>query len=180
MSDTSKSIAAMFIVAACALAGCSRKTAPVTVPPPPATVPVAPVANPPAPPAEGRLEATPIAEAPLVEERLSDRTLEDLNRDSPLGPVFFALDSSDLDEAGRAVATANAGILKRFSTWAVTIEGHCDERGTSEYNLALGERRAMAVNACLASFGVSPDRVRTVSYGEEYPFDRGHTDAAMS
>jgi peptidoglycan-associated lipoprotein len=62
----------------------------------------------------------------------------------------------------------------------VTIEGHCDERGTSEYNLALGERRAVAVKTYLASLGISPDRVRTVSYGKEFPFDPGHNEEAWA
>jgi peptidoglycan-associated lipoprotein len=60
----------------------------------------------------------------------------------------------------------------------VTIEGHCDERGTAEYNLALGERRATAVKTYLTSLGISPDRVRTVSYGKEFPFNPGHTEDA--
>jgi len=94
--------------------------------------------------------------------------------------VYFGLDSADLDDAGRAVASANAEILKKYSTWVVTVEGHCDERGTAEYNLALGERRATAVKAYMASLGISPDRVRTVSYGKEFPFNPGHTEDAWA
>jgi peptidoglycan-associated lipoprotein len=62
----------------------------------------------------------------------------------------------------------------------VTIEGHCDERGTAEYNLALGERRAVTARAYLVSLGISADRLRTVSYGKEFPFDPGHDDAAYA
>jgi peptidoglycan-associated lipoprotein len=62
----------------------------------------------------------------------------------------------------------------------VTVEGHCDERGTAEYNLALGERRATAIKTYLTSLGISPDRVRTVSYGKEFPFNPGHTDDAWA
>ena len=62
----------------------------------------------------------------------------------------------------------------------VTIEGHCDERGTAEYNLALGERRAVAVKTYMVSLGIAPDRVRTVSYGKEFPFDQAHSDEAWS
>ena len=76
------------------------------------------------------------------------------------------------------MATANAEVLKKNTTWAVTIEGHCDERGTAEYNLALGERRASAVKAYLASLGIAADRMKTVSYGKEFPFDTGHTEEA--
>jgi peptidoglycan-associated lipoprotein len=61
----------------------------------------------------------------------------------------------------------------------ITIEGHCDERGTAEYNLALGERRAIAVKTFLVSLGISPDRVRTISYGKEFPFDPGKTEEAF-
>ena len=70
----------------------------------------------------------------------------------------------------------NAALLKHYPTWTVTIEGHCDERGTAEYNLALGERRAVAARAYLVSLGISADRLRTVSYGKEFPFDAGHDD----
>jgi peptidoglycan-associated lipoprotein len=62
----------------------------------------------------------------------------------------------------------------------LTIEGHCDERGTAEYNLALGERRAVAVKTYLVSLGIPQDRLRTVSYGKEFPFDPGHDEAAWS
>ena len=76
--------------------------------------------------------------------------------------------------------TDNAGVLKQYTTWTVTIEGHCDERGTAEYNLALGERRAVAARAYLVSLGVSADRLRTVSYGKEFPFDPGHDETAYA
>jgi len=94
--------------------------------------------------------------------------------------VFFGLDSAELDEAGRSIVTANAGLLKKYPAWVITIEGHCDERGTAEYNLALGERRAAAVRTYLVSLGLAPDRIRIVSYGKEFPFDPGHTDAAWA
>ena len=116
----------------------------------------------------------------ISEDAIGNRSLEDLNRNSPLQPAYFGLDSSELDDTGRAVVASNAEILKKYPTWAVTVEGHCDERGTAEYNLALGERRAVAVRTYLVALGVSPDRLRTVSYGKEFPFDAGHTDAAWS
>jgi peptidoglycan-associated lipoprotein len=94
--------------------------------------------------------------------------------------VFFALDSSDVDSAGQQALNANAGILKKYPTWVVTIEGHTDERGTAEYNLALSERRAMAARTYLVSLGIPADRLRTVSYGKEFPFDPGHDDSAWA
>ena len=71
-------------------------------------------------------------------------------------------------------------MLKKYTTWVVTIEGHCDERGTKEYNLALGERRAVSARAYLVSLGIPADRLRIVSYGKEFPFDPGHEESAWS
>jgi peptidoglycan-associated lipoprotein len=122
----------------------------------------------------------PVPQQPLGEDSITSKPIDDLNRESPLKPVFFGLDSADLDAAGRAVTTANAEILKRFSTWVVTVEGHCDERGTPEYNLALGERRAAAIKVYLTSLGIPAARIRTVSYGKEFPFNPGHTEEAWA
>ena len=168
----------LFVVAALVASGCAKKAAPVTTAPPPETA--APAPEPP-PPAPQRVdESLPVPAQPLGEDGIAGRSLEDLNRDSPLKPVFFPLDGFDLDGDGRAVVSANAAILKQYPTWMVTIEGHCDERGTAEYNLALGERRAIAVQAYLVSLGIPADRIRTVSYGKEFPFDPGHDEAAWS
>ena len=110
-------------------------------------------------PTERVEDKTPVAQ-PLADESITNKSMDDLNRDSPLKPVFFPLDSAELDEGGLVIAKANAGVLKKFSTWGITIEGHCDERGTAGDNLALGERRAVAVKTYLSSLGVSPDRIR--------------------
>jgi peptidoglycan-associated lipoprotein len=168
------------IMLAVMVGACSRRQPPVTTTaPPPATVTPPPPATTTAP--QRVDDALPVpAQPPLADESLAGRSLDDLNRNSPLQPVFFLVDSADLDDTGRAAAAANAEILKKNPTWVVTIEGHCDERGTAEYNLALGERRAVATRAYLLSLGIAPDRVRTVSYGKEFPFDPGHTDAAWS
>jgi peptidoglycan-associated lipoprotein len=115
-----------------------------------------------------------------AEEDLSARNLDELNRDSPLQPAYFLFDSSDLDATARAALDANAAVLRRYGTWAITIEGHCDERGTAEYNLSLGERRALAARAYLVSVGIPAERLRTVSYGKEFPFDPAHTEEAWS
>jgi peptidoglycan-associated lipoprotein len=115
-----------------------------------------------------------------ADEGIASRSLDELNRDSPLRPAFFLLDSSDLDDTGRSVVTSNVEVLKKYPQWVITIEGHCDERGTAEYNLALGERRAAAVKTYMVSLGIAESRLRTVSYGKEFPFDQGHTDDAWS
>ena len=160
---------------------CGRRQAPVTNPaPPPAVAPPGVTAAPPPPPPQRVEESLPVPPLPIAEDSIANRSLDDLNRDSPFKPAFFPLDSADLDDPGRAVMTENAALLKRYPTWVVTIEGHCDERGTPEYNLALGERRAVAVKTYLVSLGISPDRLRTVSYGKEFPFDPGHDDGAWS
>ena len=103
-----------------------------------------------------------------------------INKQGILAPVFFKYDSDAIDEAGQKVLNANAEVLKKYPTWAVTIEGHSDERGTAEYNLALGERRALAAKSYLLSLGIAADRLRTVSYGKEFPFDPGHDEAAFA
>jgi peptidoglycan-associated lipoprotein len=113
-------------------------------------------------------------------DSISSASLDDLNRNSPLKPVFFDYDSAELEAPGQAALTENAMVLKRYPSWAVTIEGHCDERGTAEYNLALGERRAVAARTYLVSLGIPADRLRTVSYGKEFPFDPGHDDPAYA
>jgi peptidoglycan-associated lipoprotein len=113
-------------------------------------------------------------------DAISSASLDDLNRSSPLKPVFFELDSAELSAAGQKALDENAALLKRYASWTVTVEGHCDERGTAEYNLALGERRAGAARAYLVSLGISGDRLKIVSYGKEFPFDPGHDESAFS
>jgi peptidoglycan-associated lipoprotein len=159
-------------------AACGKKKVATGPQPPPAEEAPVVTPNPPAPTVRVE-DRTPVAQ-PLADESITNKSLDDLNRDSPLKPVFFPLDSAELDETGRAIAQANAGVLKKYSAWGITIEGHCDERGTAEYNLALGERRAVAVKTYLSSLGVSADRIRTVSYGKEFPFDMGHSEDAWA
>jgi peptidoglycan-associated lipoprotein len=149
---------------------------PVARPTPPAPPPPTAGTRPPEPPSP---VAEPVMPAePIPADSVASRSLDDLNRDSPLLPVFFDYDSSEVNDAGRATLQANATVLKQYRTWVVTIEGHCDERGTKEYNLALGERRAVAARTYLMSLGLDANRLRTVSYGSEFPFDPGHDDGA--
>ena len=158
---------------------CARRTPPANPAPTPTLGASAVTPAPPAPPQ--RVDDTaPVVSPSLGEDSITDRSLDDLNRNSPLRPAFFPLDRSDLDDEGRGVVTANAVLLKQYGSWVVSVEGHCDERGTPEYNLALGERRAVSVKTYLVSLGISPDRIRTVSYGKEFPFDPGHTEDAWS
>jgi peptidoglycan-associated lipoprotein len=123
-------------------------------------------------------EPTPVPPEPAIEDALASRDIDQINKNSPFQPVFFKFDSSELDSAGQQSLNTNAEVLKKYPTWVITIEGHTDERGTAEYNLALGERRAVAARTYLVSLGVPADRLRTVSYGKEFPFDPGHDEAA--
>ena len=94
--------------------------------------------------------------------------------------VFFNYDSSDLDSDALELLQDQVAWLKQNSNVSVTIEGHCDERGTREYNLALGEKRAQAVKNYLIGLGISPDRVSTISYGKERPAVVGSNDGAWA
>src|SRR5262249_1078873 len=165
-------IAVMIVSAACG----KKKPAPVSSAPPPASsAPV--VSNPPAPPQRVE-ESIPVPS--LSEDSIGNRSLEELNRNSPFKPAFFALDSAELDDRGRTTVAGNAEIMKKYPTWVVTVEGHCDERGTAEYNIALGERRPVALRTYLVALGVSADRLKTVSYGKEFPFDTAHNETAWA
>ena len=183
MSNTIRTaFAVVALVMLIGAAACAKRQPPVAAAPaPPPNIPAGPaVDRAPAPPPTRVDDPLPVPAQPLADDAASSRSIDDLNRNSPFKPVFFAVDSADLDETGRATASANAEILKKNAKWVVTIEGHCDERGTAEYNLALGERRAIAVKTFLVSLGIPPDRVRTISYGKEFPFDPGKTDEAFS
>ena len=174
--------ARLFLIAlTVAATACHKQQPPIARPqPPPAPVVAATTpTRPPAPPAPVP-EPTVVPPEPVRDEAISSASLDDLNRNSPLKPVFFDYDSSELSADAQAILKQNGDTLKRYATWSVTIEGHCDERGTAEYNLALGEKRAVAARAYLVSLGISADRLRTVSYGKEFPFDPGHDESAFA
>jgi peptidoglycan-associated lipoprotein len=160
---------------------CGGKKPPVArpLPPPPPGGPSTAPPRPPAPP-EPVSEPTIVPPEPVRDDAISSASLDDLNKSSPLKPVFYELDSSELSTAAQQTLDENAALLKRYSSWTVTVEGHCDERGTAEYNLALGERRAIAARTYLVSLGIPAGRVRTVSYGKEFPFDAGHDESAFA
>lgn len=143
-------------------------------PPPP---PAAPDVPPPAPPPSGASES-----APEMDEyaRLRSMSAEEIDRLNLLDEVHFDYDSSDLREDARRILTHNAGVLKRFDFLRVTVEGHCDERGTVEYNLALGERRAGTALEYLVSLGVATDRLLATSYGKEVPVCEESTEACWA
>lgn len=170
----------VLMVAAVAVASCAKKanTVPRPMPPPAATG--TEMGTTPAPPAPEPPLSEPAVVTPSVvpEGAIGSKNLDELNRESPFQPVFFALDSFEISPEGRTILQASAQVLQKQPTWQITIEGHCDERGTAEYNLSLGERRAVAAKTYLVSLGIAADRLRTVSYGKEFPFDPGHDESA--
>lgn len=161
-------VAVFTLVVAIGAAACGKKPPVVTPAPPPApAAPAAPPAPPP-PPAPPAPVAPPRA---LTEDEIfAQKSLAQLNSERPLSDVFFDLDESTIKDEAKASLSTNATWLKRWTATRINIEGHCDERGTAEYNLGLGERRANAVKAYLVELGVPADRVVIVSKGKESPF----------
>jgi len=118
-------------------------------------------------------------EQPTVDD-LENRTISEWNAQGVLQTVYFGFDRDDLSDEGRRIVKDNAGWLQRHPKFNVVVEGHCDERGTIEYNLALGERRARAVRDYMVNLGLPDGRVRIVTYGEERPVDSRSNEAAWS
>jgi peptidoglycan-associated lipoprotein len=156
-------------------AACAKKPppqAPAPPPPPPAAAPAPPPPPPPPPP------PAPPPPRPLTEEEIFARkTLEQLNAEKPLDDVFFDLDRSDIREEGKSALQKDADWMKRWTSTQITVEGHCDSRGSAEYNLGLGSRRATAVKDYLVSLGVAANRITTVSKGKEQPFCRDENES---
>jgi peptidoglycan-associated lipoprotein len=143
-----------------AIAGCAKKP-PKELPPAPEQTPTAEAP----PPAE--TGPVPGSQAHFLANVASDR-------------VFFDTDQSDIDAEDQATLRSQAAYLKQYANVRVTIEGHCDERGTREYNLALGERRANAAKNYLASLGIDAGRISTISYGKERPDALGSDEASWA
>jgi len=104
----------------------------------------------------------------------------DAGKAGPLSTVYFAFNSASLSSKSRSVLKANADFLKGSDSVEIQVEGHCDERGGVQYNLALGEKRAQAVKQYLVSMGVSSARVSTISFGKERPISFGHDELAWN
>ncbi len=119
----------------------------------------------------------PVAPPPVEEPKPLDPFSIDKN---PLDDVYFEFDKSDLTEDTKTILNRYAEVIKANAGLSILIEGHCDERGTEEYNLALGERRASRVKEYLVSLGVSAETMKTISYGEARPKQEGSTEEAWS
>jgi peptidoglycan-associated lipoprotein len=158
---------AVLVVALVALfaAGCAKKAAeapPVPPPAPPVTQPVTPVPAPTTP-------SEPQAPAPTPQVAAGDFT-----------DAFFDLDSYALRDDAKVALDHAAKLLRDHPAVSITLEGHCDERGTVEYNQALGEKRANAARDYLVNAGVPASRIQTLSYGKERPFAEGHDESAWA
>lgn len=150
-------------------AGCQKKTDGETV---------EPAAQPaPAPEVAPMPEAAP-EETPAMAPETAPAPEAPAFNVSDVVDVFFAYDKSVLTAQSRDTLEKNADLLKSFPDVSVVIEGHCDERGTNEYNLGLGERRAASAKDFLVSLGIDAGRIDTISYGEEKPFAMGHNESA--
>lgn len=157
-------IAAVAILAI-GLGACGGNPQPQTQPTRPAT----PATPPPAPP--------PPSTGDVVQQqddysRIKAMSSDEIDRLGLVPDIHFDFDSADIREQDRQILAKNAETLKKFDFLRVTVEGHCDERGTVEYNLALGERRSKAAFDYLVQLGVAADRLKTVSYGKEVPVCR--------
>jgi peptidoglycan-associated lipoprotein len=170
MTGVRRLISTFALVAAIALtaSACGKKVPP-PAPAPPPPPPAAPAPPPPPPPPPPPAPAP--APRPLSEEQIfAQKSLEQLNAEHPLDDVFFELDRADLREDSKAPLQKDADWLKKWTSTTVSIEGHCDSRGSAEYNLALGSRRANAVKEYLVSLGIPATRMSVISKGKEQPF----------
>lgn len=151
------------------LAGCHKKKPPVIEPEGGTAPGISEV------PPEGTIPPEP-KEKVLQEGEITDETIVEITRQ--LQPVFYDYNRADIREDQIPALQNNARVLKQFAAANVLVEGHCDERGTDEYNLALGERRAKAAKDYLVSLGIDDGRMNTISYGESKPFAEGHNETA--
>ena len=167
------------VVLGMCLAGCQHRVPAAVITratPAPARTPEPP--RPPAPPARARAAAAPAA---LSESDLFRRTsLDELNAEHPLGDVFFDYDNDGIRDEGRNALRQDAAWLAKWPQTRVVIEGHCDERGSAEYNLALGDRRADIVRNYLVTLGIPADRLVVKTLGKEAPFCTGDGESCWS
>jgi peptidoglycan-associated lipoprotein len=114
------------------------------------------------------------------EDRLADGSIPTAEGEGLFRDIRFDYDSSEVGDEARQDIDYNLEILKSYPNVNLVLEGHCDERGTAEYNMALGNARAQGVERILRSYGIPAERLRTISYGEEVPLDQNHDEAAWA
>jgi len=185
-------LAVAVLIGSLALYGCPKRPEVMQAAPAPAGPAAATVPGPAAAPAQPSPQTaeTPVtrpappAETPVRPSQAAPSTMAPAAAQpgapgpSPLKDVFFDFDKANIRDDQKAALNDNVGWLKGNTGAKLLVEGHCDERGTAEYNLGLGERRAKAVKDYLIAAGVAADRVSTISYGKERPFVLGHDESA--
>ena len=157
-----------FILVVTFFAGCKKKVK--EVPPPPQVK------------EQPRVEKVeePVVQEPVLseEEIFMSKSLEQINKEQPLAMIYFDYDKYFVREDAKSVLDKDAAWLNKFRTVKLLVEGHCDERGTEDYNLALGEKRAKSAFDYLVSLGISSDRMKILSYGKSQPLVSGHDEAS--
>jgi peptidoglycan-associated lipoprotein len=177
MSMARASVAAL-LVGAMAVSACGKKkVAPAPPPPPPPEITKPTTAPPPPPPTPPPPPPVTAEKPPTEAELFAKMTPDDLTKSGVLKSVYFAFDQIALTDEARGTLQKNVDYLKKWPTTKVMVEGHADSRGTPEYNLALGERRADTVRDYIVSLGIPNDRVTIVSKGEEQPFCKEETES---
>ena len=169
-------VALMVVVMAMSLGACKSSGSKVQAPKPSPT----PVPTKAPTPISEQVVSEPVTET-IVSEQVTEELPDDLvelNAQGYLEDVFFETDRFDLTPAAREALAKNAAWLQKHPTISILVEGHCDERNTREYNLALGERRASAVQEYLVLLGIPSQRIQIISYGEERPFALGNNESA--
>ncbi|WP_419827252.1 peptidoglycan-associated lipoprotein Pal [Sphingomonas sp.] len=164
-----RTVTIVALAAGLAVAGCSKKKPKELPPPPPSS----------SSPADGSGGAGGYGNGGVGRDGLTGQRA-DFIAQAGTDTVHFATDSSDIDGEAQGIITAQARWLSAHPAVRVTVEGHCDERGTREYNLALGDRRANSAKNALVSAGISPDRISVISYGKERPSATGSDDGAWA
>lgn len=174
---------ALFMTAGCATQNVVKKDEGIAVP-----VPVAKQADQPKPGAtlSNQTAATPLSQNAITPttapstEQTAKLSASNAKLQSALEKVYFDFDSANLSETARSTLTNNIATLIKGSSAKIRIEGNCDESGSTEYNLALGERRAKSALQYLIALGVKPDRLSTISYGKEKPAIKGSDEVALA
>jgi peptidoglycan-associated lipoprotein len=188
MSKAVKSfVVTLSLLVIVAIPACKPKVKPTVAPPMATSTPVPPI-----PPTVTTATEQSVANPPDFVQPKTDTVavetlpndIEELNRVAQsrgyIQDAFFEFNDSTLSAEAQNALTSSATWLKKNGQYNLLIEGHCDERGTEQYNLALGDRRANQAKEYLVTLGVDAGRIRTVSYGEERPFDPGHNEAAWA
>jgi peptidoglycan-associated lipoprotein len=188
MNSCAKTLIPLIILAFSTVTGCAKEQvlrkdeAPTPAPVQAKVYPPSPAPAPSATPAAST-PASKVDDNPVVEQNLSSEQKAAAGSgelQSRLESIYFDFDAQGLTEASRATLSKNAALLTGNPQAKVRVEGHCDERGSDEYNLALGQKRADAAVKYLRSLGIAPERLSSLSFGKEKPADPGHDEAAWA